>query len=509
MMKMSPTSAFIMIHRLLRSTALCALALLPAGGAWAEAAWETIVRDRNRDVQIDRSSIIASDGGTKVAWGRIVLAPSEAAGRPYATVQALNRYDCVNRTFFTVRRRYLDARNFIVGEEDVADPRPLVVAANTVDERLWREVCRPPTVADLTRVADEAQRVAALLTAATPTPAARAAQTSSAAAPGPRAPAGETAPVVTRAAAVDHAAPRPVSPMQAPASTARPDPQSSSAPPRETIRAAVPQTAASADQQAAGSLAPSGARDGVAARASVVRTQPAQDFAASGAAGVEWSYAGATGPEHWGRLRPEWALCEQGQRQSPIDLRGGVAVDLEPVLFDYRPTRFRITDTGRTLKVQVGAGMGVEIRGQRYELEHFQLHRPSEERVGGRAFDMNVHFHHRDADGRMAIVAVLLEGGAEPHPLVQTLWNSLPLERGDHYMPALPIDLASLVPDSPAHYLYMGSLTTPPCTEGVVWVVMKEPVRVSDEQLGVFARLYPRNGRPIQPLHGRLILESR
>ncbi len=222
-----------------------------------------------------------------------------------------------------------------------------------------------------------------------------------------------------------------------------------------------------------------------------------------------WSYEGATGPEHWGRLRPDWSLCAEGRRQSPIELGGGVVVDLEALRFDYRETQFRITDTGRTLEVRVGEGMGVEIRGQRYELEHLEFHRPSLARVGGQASDMAVHFHHRDAAGRMAVVAVLLEGAFGGHPLIQSLWNSLPLERGSSYAPASPIDLASLVPASPAHYLYAGSLVTPPCTEGVVWAVMKEPVKISAEQVRVFARLYPRNGRPIQPLNGRLVLESR
>jgi carbonic anhydrase len=225
--------------------------------------------------------------------------------------------------------------------------------------------------------------------------------------------------------------------------------------------------------------------------------------------GPAWSYDGATGPEHWGALRPEWALCSEGRRQSPIDLRDGIAVELEALRFDYRETRFRITDTGQTLQVDVGPGLGVEIRGERYELEHVQFHRPSVERIGGQASEMTVHFHHRAADGRLAIIAVLLERGEAAHPLMQTLWNSLPLERGGHYLPAATIDLATLLPASPDHYLYLGSLVTPPCTEGVLWAVMKEPVRVSEEQLAIFARLYPRNGRPIQPRHGRLVLESR
>jgi carbonic anhydrase len=122
---------------------------------------------------------------------------------------------------------------------------------------------------------------------------------------------------------------------------------------------------------------------------------------------------------------------------------------------------------------------------------------------------MVAQFHHRAPDGRQAIVAVLLQRGEPPHPAIQAFWNSLPLERGGAYTPMAAVDLASLLPPGAGHYLYMGSLTTPPCTEGVLWAVMKEPVPISDDQLAIFARLYPRNSRPIQPPNGRRILESR
>lgn len=222
-----------------------------------------------------------------------------------------------------------------------------------------------------------------------------------------------------------------------------------------------------------------------------------------------WSYAGDTGPDRWSSLRPDWKLCSEGRRQSPIDLRDGVAVELDPVKFDYRPTRFRVTDTGNTLRVNVGEGMGMEVRGQRYVLESFSLHRPSQERVGGGASDMEVHFHHRSADGDLATLGVLLERGAQRNALLQAVLNNLPLEKGSAYMPEAMIDLGAFLPASPAHFLYMGSLAAPPCTEGVLWVVMKEAAIVSDDQLEIFARLYPRNSRPIQPTNGRLVLESR
>lgn len=141
------------------AAALCVLMMMSCGTAVADDSWETVMRDRNRQVQIDRASIIQSDRGTKVAWARVVLAPAEAAAAGYMTVQALNRYDCVNRSILTVSRRYLDARNIVVREDRVVDSRPQLVSSNTVDERLWREVCRPPSVADLEKIADDIGRI--------------------------------------------------------------------------------------------------------------------------------------------------------------------------------------------------------------------------------------------------------------------------------------------------------------------------------------------------------------
>ena len=151
----------------------------------------------------------------------------------------------------------------------------------------------------------------------------------------------------------------------------------------------------------------------------------------------------------------------------------------------------------------------MEVRGVRYELERLSLHQPAQERIGGMDFDMSLYLEHRSADGRIAILAVLLSAGAEPNALLQTLLNNLPLDRGREFVPDAIIDLADILPDNPAHFLYLGSLPTPPCTEDVIWAVMKTPVGMSADQLAVFARLHARNSRPIQATNGRPILESR
>ena len=148
---------------------------------------------------------------------------------------------------------------------------------------------------------------------------------------------------------------------------------------------------------------------------------------------------------------------------------------------DYRATKFRVLDTGRTVQVNVEPGNFIEVTGKRFELQQFQFHRPSEVRIDGRLFDMSAHLIHKDAEGRLAIVAVLLEGG-NAQPVVQAIWNNLPLEKGDEVAARLPIDLNELLPADRSYYTHMGSLTTPPCSEGVLWLVMKTPVTLSDRK---------------------------
>jgi carbonic anhydrase len=223
---------------------------------------------------------------------------------------------------------------------------------------------------------------------------------------------------------------------------------------------------------------------------------------------LDWSYAGPGGPQNWSKLSAAYAACDNGRRQSPIDIRDGIAVDLEPIEFAYQPANFRVLDDGHTLQVSL-AGGSISVLGKNYRLREFHFHQPSEERVNGKSFDMVVHLRHEADDGKLAVVAVLLEKGGE-NPLLQTVWNNLPLEKDDAVAPpTLTLDAGQLLPQSRAYYTYMGSLTTPPCSEGVLWLVLKQPQQVSAEQLAIFARLYKNNARPLQPSFDRVIKESR
>lgn len=223
-----------------------------------------------------------------------------------------------------------------------------------------------------------------------------------------------------------------------------------------------------------------------------------------------WGYTSDIGPDRWAELAPENKLCATGTRQSPIDIRDGIAVDLEKIAFDYKPSGFSVLDNGHTVQVNVAAGNGLTVMGRRYELQQLHFHRPSEERINGRQFDMSAHLVHKDAQGRTAIVAVLLERGADDRqqPLLQTVWANLPLEKGEALQAQAQIDLTQLLPENRGYYTYMGSITTPPCSEGVMWMVLRQPVPLTAQQISVFSRLYPMNARPLQAGSGRLIKES-
>jgi carbonic anhydrase len=245
------------------------------------------------------------------------------------------------------------------------------------------------------------------------------------------------------------------------------------------------------------------------------RSAPAAKEAAHGSAShgaaaghtAHWAYQGPGGPEVWGQLKPEFSKCATGQRQSPIDIRSGIQVQLEAIEFDYQPTGFSVIDNGHTVQVNLPPGNAITVMGRRYDLLQFHFHRPSEERINGRQFDMVAHLVHKDAEGRIAVVAVLLDRGAS-QPVIQNVWNALPLEKGEEQAAPSVIDLKRLLPEDKRYFAYMGSLTTPPCNEGVLWMVMKTPVNISPEQINIFARLYPMNARPIQQVSGRLIKES-
>jgi carbonic anhydrase len=229
---------------------------------------------------------------------------------------------------------------------------------------------------------------------------------------------------------------------------------------------------------------------------------------------THWSYEGAAGPERWGDLDPEYAACKAGREQSPIDIRGAEKADLPALQFEYKsgPLKYLINN-GYTIRVNyhdaAGSGNFLMVGGEPYHLTQFHFHRPSEEYIQGKPYDMVVHFMHEAGDGKVAGVAVLLKAG-RASTTVQRIWEHMPgTESKEEEIGGVEIDPAALLPHDTAYYTYMGSLTAPPCTEGVTWFVLKSPMEISAEEIKAFDQLYPHDVRPLQPLNGRVVKESR
>ncbi len=460
---------------------LAAALLLAASAPFgAQAAWVAISSDAGRRIEIDPASVQKEDGNRQVALGRILFEKELVDPRSsenYKSIEALTRYDCALRTFATLKRTWRKADGGLLREEEVRSVAELPVRSGSLEDKLLREVCRP-------RTAVAAQGAAAAL-----------AEKAQAAAGDLR-----RANEAMIQQQVNKDIRKNVKTATLPVATGE------SAPPPAKPAAAAPKSPAiaAASKPPATAAAPTSPMQVArAAPRPVPAGEPVRSYA-----NVPWSYEGEGGPDHWSKLKPEYATCASGKRQSPIDIRDGIRVDQPAIEFAWRPSQFRIVDNGHTVQVAVG-GSSISLLGKTYELIHFNFHRPGEERVNGRAAEMSAHFVHKAEDGRLAIVAVLLERGEE-NPFVQTLWNHLPLEKHEDVTPPnVIVDPAKFLPADRAYYTYMGSLTTPPCTENVQWLVLKQPVPVSAEQIAIFSRLYRNNARPVQPSFGRLIKESR
>ena len=227
--------------------------------------------------------------------------------------------------------------------------------------------------------------------------------------------------------------------------------------------------------------------------------------AAAHGAEAHWSYEGETGPQAWGRMKPEFNLCAIGKRQSPIhiDERDTLQGPAEPLLFNYQPSDGSVVNNGHTIQVDVQGDNTLTVRGSVYKLLQFHFHTPSEERVNSRGFAMVAHLVHRNAEGQLAVVALLMDPG-NANSLINKVWTYMPLDSGDRVrMPQNLLDLNELLPKDQRYYQFMGSLTTPPCTEGVLWNVIKQPISVGRDQIRLFSQLFPNNARPIQAINGR------
>jgi carbonic anhydrase len=223
-----------------------------------------------------------------------------------------------------------------------------------------------------------------------------------------------------------------------------------------------------------------------------------------------WSYVGENGPKTWGKLDSTYSACSMGHAQSPINITATKKADLPSLQFDYNAVPLNIIDNGHSIQVNYAAGSTLKVGDKSYTLKQFHFHHPSEEHVDGRGYDMVAHLVHADDSGHLAVVAVLMQKGGATNAFIGTVWKNIPNEKEKAVdVPGESVNVKDLLPADRGYYTFTGSLTTPPCSEGVTWFVLKTPVNISAAQLAEFAKLYPKDARPIQPVNGREILETR
>lgn len=226
---------------------------------------------------------------------------------------------------------------------------------------------------------------------------------------------------------------------------------------------------------------------------------------------AHWSYAGEDGPQFWGDLAPENILCKQGKNQSPIDLRDNHALGttgLAELEIRYRDVPLKTINTGHTLQVNYPLGSYIKLDNKRYELLNFHFHTPSEHQKEGFNYPMEVQLVHRDGDYNFVVMAVLFQEGEENESL-QMLLDNLPKEMNKETIHrGVELNPVMFIPANTDFYKYTGSLTTPPCSEGVYWMVFKQPIEASAEQIQQMNEIMGENARPIQPINARNILKS-
>lgn len=230
--------------------------------------------------------------------------------------------------------------------------------------------------------------------------------------------------------------------------------------------------------------------------------------AQAGGHGAHWQYHGKHHPAHWAELDPAFEACARGNTQSPIDIRATEKVALPALEFAYGNARPSIVNNGHTVQVNLPSGQKLTVGEQSYELLQFHFHTPSEEAINGKRKPLVAHFVHKNAAGQLGVVAVLFDLGAS-NAAFAPVFEHLPSKAGETItVEDLTLDLAALLPADKGYYSFAGSLTTPPCSEGVNWMVLKTPVRLSAAQIKAFRRIFNGNARPIQPLNGRPVRES-
>lgn len=225
---------------------------------------------------------------------------------------------------------------------------------------------------------------------------------------------------------------------------------------------------------------------------------------------AHWTYEGAEGPEHWGELADSYRMCTIGKNQSPINLdsQHEIEAQLSPLVLAYKAGGKEVLNNGHTVQVGYEPGSTLTLDGHSYELKQFHFHVPSENEIDSKQYPMEAHLVHADKDGNLAVLALMFTESATDNPGLDQFWSQIPAKAEEKVTLTTKVDVSKLLPAKHDYYRFDGSLTTPPCTEGVVWLVMKQPVSASKAQIAKFTQImgHP-NNRPVQAVNARTVLK--
>jgi carbonic anhydrase len=221
-----------------------------------------------------------------------------------------------------------------------------------------------------------------------------------------------------------------------------------------------------------------------------------------------WGYSGHEGPEHWGDLSSDYEMCGKGKNQSPINISGAIESELQPISFSYKTSSLDLVNNGHTIKASYDSGSSIMVDGHKYDLLQVHWHTPSENIIEGKSFPMEAHFVHADKDGNLAVIGVMYTKGNE-NGGITPVWNNMPAKTNATSKDSkITISAMDMLPANKDYYRFNGSLTTPPCSEGVRWMVMKNPVEASAEQIEKFhSSFHGDTNRPVQPINARPVLK--
>lgn len=222
---------------------------------------------------------------------------------------------------------------------------------------------------------------------------------------------------------------------------------------------------------------------------------------------AHWSYTGHESPEHWGSLDPKYSTCDKGVNQSPINLTKFIESELSPLNLSYQSGGHEVINNGHTIQVNYQPGSLLGVNGNDYELKQFHFHSPSENHINGKSYPLEAHLVHADKNGNLAVVGVMFEEGDENEALKE-IWNIMPEKADSKNSLSSTVSVNDILPTNRDYYRFNGSLTTPPCSEGVLWLVMKQPITASKPQIEQFTNTIQHpNNRPLQGINARPVLK--